>query len=126
MDLDGQTKQFTYVDHDIKPSANIYVPDGTANKTFREGLNRTIDAILALPAVSAARDPFERYEQFIERSMEKGVSWRENVVREAININPDISYELFNQVWKRTVKEQYWFEEMSHEDILAGKWKKWM
>lgn len=126
-DLDGQSRQFTYIDHDKKSKMSTYIEEGNASENFRKLLNRFIDQILALPAAAIVEGWLaDDYELYVTRNREKGIQWREEMVREAIKINPDLMYSMWNRVWKNTVREQYWFEEISYEDILAGKWKEWV
>lgn len=126
-DIDGMSKQFTYIDHDKKPTQSTYIETGNAAETFKKMLNEGIDEILQFPAAAAVWGAYgDQYEQLVERSVEGGITWRENLVREVLNINPDAFYTLHSRVWKNTVREQYWFEEMSHEDIMAGEWRKWV
>lgn len=127
-DLDGNSKSFTFVDHDVKTSISVT----SSTKEEVEELKRqivkdtenSINAILALPAVNALRDPHGMYESLIKRNMEKGViEWDEEMVRNMCKIDSTFRYNLSISIWKNTVKEQYWFEDMSYEDIIAGKWK---
>jgi len=125
-DIDGMSKQFTYVDHDKKTTISTHNED---TKEVKEALkshtDQVIEAILSLPAVNAVRNPDGLYEEFIIRDKELGISWNEHVVRDALPLNSTLRYNLFNQVWKASVKMQYWNEDMSYEDIIKGEWMKW-
>lgn len=89
---------------------------------LEEYKERKVKEILALPAINAVRGA-EIYEPFILRDKEEGISWNENVLRGACMLNMSLANAIWNITWKNTVKEQYWWDDMSHEDILAGKWK---
>ena len=130
VDRDGQTKQFTYIDHDIKPKvSSILDMSEEERKELRDTLNlyrdREIAQILALPAVSFLKSGNMFAEDYIIRDLEKGIIWNEVFTKNALSINSDMRYTVHLSVWRNTVKEQYWFEDMSHEDILSGKWKEW-
>lgn len=130
-DMDGQTKQFTYIDHDVKTKIGVTakMPEEELDK-LKADLERfkreAIAEILAMPAVSAAY--FEDYEPFIIRDLEKGIIWNEPVVTNACMINNDLRRELHLLTWRRTVKEMYWFDPIrdDHEAMLRGDWKKLM
>lgn len=126
-DIDGMSKQFTYIDHDKKTKVSRATKENLEDlqivmRTFAE---MAIEEILAMPAVNAVRNPDGLYEEFITRDPEKGITWNERVVKDACMINSTLRSNLWNQVWKASVKMQYWFEDMPHEDIIAGEWKKW-
>lgn len=131
-DLDGNMKNFTFVDHDVKSSATLTPPLSDEERnvlkdTVKGEAQRQIEEILALPAVSLLSSGNLFAEDYIERDVEKGtIKWRERMVRDSLTINSDLRYVFHKAVWKNTVKEQHWFDEMSHEDILAGKWKEWI
>lgn len=125
VDLHGHTKQFTYIDHDKKPKKSMYVSGDNSSELFAKFIQERIDEILEFPAVNLVRNADGLYQEFIGRSKEKGIVWKKDYVRETLSKNTDLSYIIFNRVWKNTIKEKYWFEEMSHEEIMAGKWKAW-
>lgn len=127
-DIDGMRKQFTYIDHDKKTK----IATGKISKTELKKLKKSIDdyterqiaEVLALPAVNV-RNNHGLYEEFIIRDAEDGkIKWHEEMVKSACRINSTLLYNLHLSVWRNTVKEQHWFDDMSHEDILAGEWKK--
>lgn len=127
--LDGQMRTFTYIDHDKKTkigAVNV-TPEQIlkAKDEFKQSLEREIDKILALPAVNAVRNPDGLYEEFIERSEDKGIIWRPEMLREALRISPSLSHNLWISIWRASVLPQYWYESMSYEDILQGKWEAW-
>lgn len=126
-DIDGMSKQFTYIDHDKK--TKISTSQGETLEQIREAMKdhtyKVIRAILSMPAVNVVRNPDGLYEEFVTRSEEKGVAWNETMVFDACSINPILCYNMFNQVWKASVRMQYWFEDMPYTDILKGEWKKW-
>lgn len=128
--IDGQHRQFTVIDHDKKLKIATDSTSDEELKALHESnqisIIKTIDEILALPAVSFLRSGNMFAEDYIERNMDKGIIWREQMVRDALSINDNLRYSIRNQVWKNTVTETYWFEEMSYEDILEGKWKEWI
>jgi hypothetical protein len=127
-DLDGNSKSFTFVDHDVKPS--ISVTSSTKEdielikKEVRDHTERVIEEILSFPAVNILKNSYGMYEEFVIRNAEKGViEWNEEMVRNACRINDILRYNMSIAIWKGSVKEQHWFDDMSHEDIIAGKWK---
>jgi hypothetical protein len=127
-DLDGMSKQFTYIDHDKKSkiSFNIGGKDFDKEKFFKD----SADEILALPAVNAVRNTMGLYEEFILRDQKDGkIKWNESRVREVCSTYKsffDIGRSLWLITWRTTVREAYWFVDISHEEILAGKWKEWV
>lgn len=126
-DLDGLHKQFTFIDHDIKskytspPLKEEEVISLRAEVSAQ--IRRDIDEILVFPAVSVMKE--YQAEDFVERTPHS-IEWRESVVRDALSINHTLRHNIKNTVWKNTVSPQYWFEDMSHEDIMAEKWRHWM
>lgn len=143
-DIDGMSRQFSYVDYDRKlPSrteSGRESEEAKAEKAKRledlradikAYIDRRIEEILVLPAVNAVstEDNFVDkaiYEDLIIRDIKtKTIFWNEKVLREACHINQDLCRNLFLRVWRHTVSESYWYEDMSHEDMLAGKWKEW-
>lgn len=127
-DIDGMSKQFTYIDHDKKTKIST-AHKGETLEELRESIKthayKVIRAILSMPAVNVVRNPDGLYEEFVTRDSEKGILWNETMVFDACSINPTLCYNMFNQVWKTSVKMQYWFEDMPYDDIIAGQWKKW-
>lgn len=129
---DGLTKQFTIIDHDIKPKMSLPLTKEDHQKVkedLEQYTKETIEEILALPAVNATRhdDPMIRstlFNEFVTRTPQ-GVIWDEKTLRATCEIDMDILRDLKKRVWKNTVLQEYWFAEMSYEDILKGKWKKW-
>lgn len=124
-DIDGMSKQFTYIDHDKKTRISTFKDNSNQeemDKQLKQWRDESIAEILALPPVNVAED----YAQFIIREREKGVIWDKDMVIEACLADSEFRRVLHMRLWRSTVKEKYWFEEMSHEDILAGKWKNWM
>lgn len=130
-DLDGNHKTFTYIDHDkkIRIAAGEPLTEDqltSLKESVSSQIDNSIEEILALPALSAAT-PDGLYEEFVTRDMSKQrIVWQEEMVRDACRINHNLRHNLWNTVWKNTVKSQYWFEEMDHEDILNGKWEEWI
>lgn len=127
-DLDGNHRQFTYIDHDVK--SKYTAPPLTEEEavalrdTVQSDINKQINMILALPAVSLLKSGNAYAEDYIERDVENGlIKWRESMVRDALSINHNLRFTFLNAVWKSTVQSQYWFLDMSYEDIIAGKWK---
>lgn len=124
-DLDGMSRSFTMIDHSKKTKVGLTMSKEEvklAKDSLDEFTEKSILEILSLPAISVANIYDGAYSGFIERKDEE-VIWREDMVRDACKINPTLLYNLKNLAWKNTVREQFWFEDMSHEDILAGKWK---
>lgn len=132
VDNDGQTKQFTYIDHDKKIKKSSYA--GTAEETqtakqlSKESNEKRILEVLAMPAVSIAGFNDGMYEHLIVRDKDKGISWHEKAVRETMLTDAQFAYTLSMFVWKRTVREVNWFDDMreDHEAILRGEWKSLM
>ena len=131
-DDSGMRRQFTIIDHDKK--SKLPPPDKLTDeekKSLRDSINafteRSIKEILALPAVNILNNSQGLYEEFITRNVEKGViEWNEEMVRNACRINDTLRYNMRNAIWRQTVKEQFWYDDMPHEDIMAGKWKELM
>ncbi len=125
-DMDGMTKQFTYIDYDKKTTISKNMgTDEEVKEELKKFRDDTIAEILALPAVAAVKgDP--DYEILVKRDADKGVIWDQDAVIERCINNWEFRRVLYLITWRNTVMERYWFEEMSHEDILAGKWKQWM
>lgn len=134
VDLDGMTKQFTYVDHDKKTKIHIPLTE-EEKKELQDSIAKrkeeTILEILAMPAVNvmSREDTLldkNLYNEFVLRHKErKEIFWNEEFLRKACNLNEDLARTLHLRVWRNTVKEQYWFEDLSHEEMIAKKWKKW-
>src|SRR5688572_26128315 len=125
-DIDGMSKQFTYIDHDKKTKVSTHKDKpGEAAKALKEYSERLALEILALPAVNALKNSNGLYEEFVTRDRENGISWNENSIKEVCSINWILGLGIFQDTWRRTVKEQYWYDEMPHVDILQGQWKKW-
>lgn len=123
-DMEGNVKQFTYVDHDIKTKVSNHISGNiddvrNAIKKYRED---KIEEVLAMPAVSIG--DMEQYQVLINRSAE-GITWNKNAVKELL-LTTDHVYFLPILVWKKTVKESHWHDNVEHEDILKGKWKNLM
>ena len=125
-DESGMSRQFTYIDHDKKTKIGLNSMSDSEFQSLKKNINtaidREIDEILALPAVNISNNE-GLYDEFIIRDQEKGILWHESMVRDACRINDILRHNLHLRVWRNTVKEKNWFVEMSHEDILAGKWK---
>jgi len=134
-DIEGMSRQFTVIDHD-KHTSRTQMGRETEEikkkkeqerieltKQLMEVKERSIQQILAMPAISFLKSGNTFAEDCIIRDVEKGIIWDETFVRNFLEVRPDMMYVMFNTIWKNTVKEQYWFEEMAHDDILAGKWK---
>lgn len=126
-DIDGMSRQFTYVDHDKKSKiASGKLSEDELTKVKQElsdHTERKIAQILALPAVNI-RNNDGLYEEFIIRDSEKGViRWHEEMVKNTCRINSVLMNNLFLKVWRNTVREQFWFDDLTHEQILAGEWK---
>jgi hypothetical protein len=127
-DLDGNHRQFTFIDHDVKSKYTappLSEEELTALKvTNQNDINKQIDVILALPAISLIKSGNIFAEEYIERDSDSHlIKWRENMVRDALTINHNLRFTFLNTIWKSTVQPQYWFVDMPYEDIMAGKWK---
>ena len=129
-DRDGNWKNFTYVDHDKKLSMKIMPSNEEiqdAKTQLKEYKEKKIAEILSLPAICAVMNKDDRNEEFVERNIEeKSVKWREEVVRNACMINVDLCRNLFNEVWYNTVGPSNVDKDITHENLVAGKWKEWI
>ena len=140
-DENGMSRQFTYVDHDRKLSSRVSGGESKEYKAqkkkkledlkaqIKKRNDEKIEQILCLPAINAvmSHDDFvdaQLYEEFITRSADIGITWNEEMVRSACTINHELCRNLHIRVWRYTVKPEFWNEDMSHEDILNGEWKK--
>jgi hypothetical protein len=127
LDGAGNSRQFTYIDHDSKLKKSFNPPmteeELKALKAEIEAAKkRVIEEILALPAVNLIKGN-ELYEPFVTRSQETGVTWNVNVLTGACMLDSQLATSMWTILWKNTVKEQYWWDDLTHEEILAGKWK---
>jgi len=78
VDETGQTKQFTYIDHDIKPKISNYIPDGDIKEKLKNDRKDLIDRILLIPATFCS-DIFQ--ETFTTR--DTSVEWNEVMLKDA-------------------------------------------
>lgn len=126
-DIDGMSKQFTYVDHDKKTKISTHKSESLEElrKAHINHVGKQVTAMLALPAINVVRNQDGLFEEFIIRDKDKGVIWNEDMVWDACTINSLLLHNMWIQVWKTSVKEQYWFEDISYDDIAKGEWKKW-
>lgn len=126
-DMDGMSRQFTVIDHDKKTSIASSKMSDEEKESLRNAINidkqQTINKILALPAVSFLKSGNMFAEDCIIRDLEKGIIWDETFVRNMLDIKTEMLHPIWNTIWKNTVKEQYWFDDMSYEDVMEGKWK---
>lgn len=130
-DLDGQSKQFTYIDHDIKTKKSFSPPLSDDEKSnlkegVKEDLRIRIEAILSLPAVSLLKSKYSFAEDFVIRDVEKGIIWNETYTKNTLSLNSDLAYSFYTLCWKNTVREQYWNEYLSDKDIISKKWIDWI
>lgn len=137
-DNDGMSRQFTYIDHDkhttrTKSGREAVETVEEKEKRIKEltdsiSLNnqKRIDEILAMPAVAFAMSGNTFSEDCIIRDEKKGIIWDETFTRNFLTIRTDMIYVISNIVWKRTVKEQNWDVELTHDQMMAGEWKKLM
>lgn len=130
-DIDGNMKNFTVIDHDIKPSITPSVKETEGEtearlKWMENYKKETIDEILQLPAVNIAGYLDGLYEDFIIRDQNSNkIKWNEAVVRDALSINDALRYEISLILWRRTVRQEHWFHEIrdDHKAIMRGDWK---
>jgi hypothetical protein len=137
-DIDGASRQFTYIDHDrhtTRTQSGREDKDYLAQKEdekkrlhekVMESRRRSIEEILCMPAVKFLESGNLFAEDCIIRDPEKGIIWDETYVKNFLDVRPDMIYTMANTLWKHTVKEQHWFTELTHEDMMAGKWKELM
>lgn len=116
-DMEGNMRTFTTVDHDVKLKISPYLKEDVS-KQLKEAHKNLVEEICALPAVSVSGK--EYYGDFIERSVEKGIVWKIDALQK---LSLDQLIFMKTIAWKNTVKEQYWFEEFTHEDFIEGKWQ---
>lgn len=78
-DMQGNTKQFTYIDHDPKSKLSAYIPDGTAAEKVKQHRLESIEKILSIPAVFA----HAIHEQYTIRGADVNtVQWNETMLRD--------------------------------------------
>ena len=91
-------------------SAWLYkIAGNEVNKHYRKSKGKKVFSIEEL-----------KVKELVEQASDE---WDEEMVTNMCKIDSTFRYNLSNSIWKNTVKEQYWFEDMSYEDIIAGKWK---
>lgn len=54
------------------------------------------------------------------------VIWDSEKLKTFVLSNPEQSRELWLQLWRRMVPEQYWFEDLTHQEFMEKKWKDWI
>lgn len=92
-DLEGMSKQFTYVDHDPKTKISVPAPDTDFKKELSDYRKALIQRILDLPASAADLV----HSDFTQRGDKEKVSWNENMVTD-----PGISMERLNELYTIT------------------------
>jgi hypothetical protein len=136
-DIDGQSKMFTYIDHDRhtsrtqsgRESDEVKERKAKELEELRASIKKInddkISAILAMPPydMGIGETDFVKKVLYTNLILRDPPRWEENMVREICTIDKDLCTRLFNETWRNTVKEEYWQEDMSYEDIIAGKWK---
>ena len=132
-DLDGQSKQFTYIDHDIKSKVSFHDDSPEAmekvNKEIKTRLEEIIQEILQFPAIYAAYPEDDMlkahlYNEIIDST--DGVKWDEKILREVCEIDREFAATLHNRLWKQYIKPDHQNEEPTHEEMMTGKWKEWI
>lgn len=126
-DINNMTKQFTYIDHDKKTRISKHEKKDVEElrKSIKNYTINTIKAILSLPPVNLLKNSNGLYEEFIIRDQKEGILWNEPVLINACSINDMLRHNIFIHIWRNSVKEEHWFEDISNEDIIKGEWKKW-
>lgn len=129
-DLEGNVKQFTYVDHDKKPTfaVGINEPVEESHNKVKAWKELRIKQLLLLSAAVIARIPnADRYQEFVTRDPEKGVLWNETVIRNYCDVVGMYEcYLLFMLTWKAAMKVEYWFEDLTLEEMEQGKHLEWI
>jgi hypothetical protein len=124
---DGQSHTYTEIDCDIKTKISTARLSEEEFSALNEDIKRNkmlhILAILALPAISVAGKMGGKFDNFIGRSQDQGVHWRNQMVQDACLIDDVLRYSLFQCAWKNTVQPMDWDEDLSYEDIINGKYK---
>lgn len=137
-DRDGNLKQFTVIDHDVKKPVGGRESKETKDrkkkeleelrKSIKSSSEEKIDEILLFPPIYAAypEDDFVQAHIFNEIiSTDNGIAWDEKILREVCEIDKGFSHKLFGRVWKQYVKEEFQKEELSHEQMMKKEWEKW-
>lgn len=124
-DIDGNMKQFTHIDHDVKTKISRNTNQESIRDSINKHMKETKEEILSMPAVSISE--YENFHHLIIRDLnEKVIKWN----KEALNEISDsyTLYRLHMLTWKNTVKEIFWFDDMreDHEAIIRGDWKSLM
>lgn len=142
-DWEGNWHPFSIVDHDKKTSTAAMQKGkskATLEKEKEESTDRNnqlksyneekIDEILQFPAVYSAlpSDDFIQAHLFSEIiSKEEGdVKWDNTILREICSIDREFTSKLHTRLWQHHIKPEYQKEELTHEDMMAGKWKSWI
>jgi len=130
-DDDGNYKQFTFIDHDVKTKITPYVKmsdDELTNlkKSILDGKLREIEQILELPAVYAADLHNGFYEDAIKRN--NGViEWDSEYIRSKVLLDSEYGRVLFLSVWRAMLPEKYWFDDYdSYENVMSHIWETWI
>lgn len=127
----GMTKQFTFIDHDIKKYHMYHESDEEREQRTiktKEHLNNVIDEILQFPAIYAAlpEDDIVKAYIFTEIISSEGeVKWEEKVLREVCIIDSEFAFNLKTRLLNHYIKPKYKNKEFTHEQIMSGKWKKY-
>lgn len=124
-DMDGNMKQFTHIDHDVKTKISRNTTGESTRDAVNNYIKETKEEILSMPAVSVSEH--ETFHYLIIRDLtEKLIKWN----KEAVNDISDFYtlYRLRMLTWKNTVKDIFWFDDMreDHEAIIRGDWKSLM
>lgn len=128
-DIDGQTKQFTVIDHDKKVKISPHIPESEKEIKEREKWNANflkerIETVLLLPPTNIYNASGGIYNTLLN-IFPTEVTWNEEAVKVHLTNNP-LSF-LVNLLWKRTVPMAYWHHPMWQEGnmdwLRAGEWK---
>lgn len=133
-DVDGQSRQFTYIDHDKKTKISRE-RETKEEKQKRKDLlkaykQQEIEFILSRPAIFWVETGNTFAEEYVKRDENDGLIWDEKYVRSALDIND----EMRSLIHRAVSRENTWsnndqaekFRLLEYEDFCDGKWKEFI
>lgn len=128
-DNDGQSKQFTYIDHDKKQKISSHLSPSQneleeMQKRQEDYTAWKIEFVLLLPAINIVDASGGVYNTLVKMDGEK-VIWNKEAV--SAHLKGNINSFLPTMIWRRTVPEASWFIpawlNTDEEFFRKGEWK---